>query len=529
MADDFYGYDEEADEPKGRDNLFLWTVFILLLVGVAFACWLGSFYVFAHPENPKAYAILKKVHKIDVLRRFEVTAAPPGEFLSAQRLFERYSKFTPLELANENGQLFRNYMNNYRETKKLVPYVTGRYLILDSSDLNAKTTTFPSGMVALAQAAELPQVLIEHVYPASPKMLPAMRVSLQTGNPIKLERTNDLAAVIHIEKTSAGRLQFTVVPLLYGNYGGATAFSLEPPADLNMEPRLPVVKTTAMEEALKKYAEYRLKHPAVTAEGEPVPTTAAGGQEIVRVDVTEPGKPVPETGAMPAVNVATPVPIPGRVPPRLAAVSTPAMAATPRLAAVATPAPPQLVTKLYTPPPVPVATPMLANGAGNPTARSTPFALPTPAPVARTTPLPSTSPDGIPLKKFFDVTAKGDPNMPNAGATWKTYAPGLAPPARAVSLDEVGPIADRGDVGERLYLRGEFRVTASGPNRAVLRDATKPDDQSPRVVVEYPAGAVPPQERDRFVRDNSRPYLINDVRRGADGVVTIYVKEIIAQ
>jgi hypothetical protein len=84
-------------------------------------------------------------------------------------------------------------------------------------------------------------------------------------------------------------------------------------------------------------------------------------------------------------------------------------------------------------------------------------------------------------------------------------------------------------VGERLYLRGEFRVTASGSNRAVLRDATKPDDQSPRVVVEYPAGSVPPPERTSFVRDNARPYLISDVRRGQDGVVTIYVKEIIAQ
>lgn len=517
MADDFYGYDEEADEPKGRDNLFLWTVFILLLVGVAFACWLGSFYVFAHPENPKAYAILQKLHKIDVLRRFEVTAAPQGEFLSAQKLFERYSKYTKLELENENGTLIRNYMNNYRETKKFVPYVTGRYIILDSADLSTKDM-FPSGMVSLAQAAELPQVLIEHVYPASPKMLPNMRASLQTGNPIKLERTNDLAAVIHVEKTAGGRMLFTVVPLDYGNKAGATAFSLEPPPSLNMVPGLPVVKAMAQDEAVKKYAAYRLKHPAVTAEGEPTTPAAAGAQEIVRVDVTEPGKPLPETGAMPAINIATPVPVPGRATPRLAGASTPAIPVTPRIAmAPPAPTPPQLVTRLYTPPPVPVSTPLPLSGTENPGPRSAP--------------LPSTSPDGVPLKKFFEpqVTSKGDPNLPNAGANWKTYAPGLAPPARAVSLDEVGPIADRGDVGERLYLRGEFRVTASGPNRAVLRDATKPDDQSPRVVVEYPAGAVPPPEHNRFVRDNSRPYLISDVRRGADGVVTIYVKEIINQ
>jgi len=97
MADDFYGYDDAENEPKGHDNLFLWTIFILLLIGAAFACWMGSFYIFGHPEQPKPYEILKKLKKIDAPLRFEVTAAPPGEFLTAQKLFERYSKFTRLE------------------------------------------------------------------------------------------------------------------------------------------------------------------------------------------------------------------------------------------------------------------------------------------------------------------------------------------------------------------------------------------------------------------------------------------------
>jgi hypothetical protein len=140
------------------------------------------------------------------------------------------------------------------------------------------------------------------------------------------------------------------------------------------------------------------------------------------------------------------------------------------------------------------------------------------------TPLPRTSPDGVPLQPF--VAAQRDPSMTSNGASWRTFAPGQAPPARGVSLDEVGAIADRGQMGERMYLRGEFRVTASSSSRAVLRDATKPDDQSPRIVVEYPAGAVPPPENERFVRDAARPYLISDIRRGADGVVTIWVREI---
>ncbi|MEI9895645.1 MAG: hypothetical protein WDN28_17595 [Chthoniobacter sp.] len=117
MADDFYGYDDAEAEPKGHDNLFLWTIFILLLIGLAFACWMGSFWVFGHPEKPKAYQILMKLKKLDAPLRFEVTAAPPGEFLTASKLFERYSKFTRLELENENGALIRDYIRNYRETK----------------------------------------------------------------------------------------------------------------------------------------------------------------------------------------------------------------------------------------------------------------------------------------------------------------------------------------------------------------------------------------------------------------------------
>src|SRR4051794_34395863 len=108
MAKDYYDDYDEPIESSGRDNLFLWTIFILLLIGVAFACWLGSFYVFGHPEHARPYAILKKLGKIEAPRRFEVTAAPPGEFLPPQKLFERYAKKTPLELKQENDELLRN-------------------------------------------------------------------------------------------------------------------------------------------------------------------------------------------------------------------------------------------------------------------------------------------------------------------------------------------------------------------------------------------------------------------------------------
>jgi hypothetical protein len=523
MADDFYGYDEDEIEPKGRDNLFLWTVFILLLIGAAFACWMGSFYVFGHPEKPKAYSLLLKLHKIDPPLRFEVTAAPPGEFLNPQKLFERYSKFKRLELENENGELVRNYIRNYRETKKLVTYVTGRFVVMDSRDLK-QSDMFPTGVVTLAQAEDYPQVLIEQVYTAAPRTVPSLRSLLQTGFEIRIQHTNDrydCSAVIHVETLPDGHMLFTVVPILYGSYAmaqGTGTFSLEPPPTLNMVPGLPVFKTPGFDEGMKKFASYRHDHPLPSTEPGAQLPTATPKPELVRVDVTEPGKPVPATGAMPEVPVATPMRIAGQATPRPAGpTSIPAHPTPPqRIAAAPTPmsVTPLQMARYATPVPRPAATP---------------YAAVTPVP---SSPGPLTSPSGVQLQPFRpqgSIQVQRDTNMRDNTASWRTYAPGQAPPARTVSLDEVGALADRGDVNERLYLKGEFRVTASGTSRAVLRDATRPDDQSPRIVVEYPSGDVPPQERERFTRDSSRPYQVSDVRRGADGVITIYVKEIINQ
>lgn len=147
------------------------------------------------------------------------------------------------------------------------------------------------------------------------------------------------------------------------------------------------------------------------------------------------------------------------------------------------------------------------------------------------------SPSGVPLQPFnapagpgAEVVSRPDPIRPTTtGSSWRTYPPGQAPPARTLTPQDAGTLAGRGMIDETLYLRGSFRVTATGANRAVLRDSSAPDEQSPRVLVEYPAGFVPPSEKEIVVRDGARPFQIYDVRRGADGVVTIYVREITQQ
>ena len=66
MDRDYFRYDDSyGRRPRGKSNLFGWSVAIILLTGCAFAAWLGSFYIFGQPERPDSYRILKKLHKID--------------------------------------------------------------------------------------------------------------------------------------------------------------------------------------------------------------------------------------------------------------------------------------------------------------------------------------------------------------------------------------------------------------------------------------------------------------------------------
>ena len=81
-----FSYHTDEASPRRDGNLFAWTIFILLLIGFAICCWVFSFYVFGHPEKPFSYSILAKLRKLEAPKRFEVTAAPQGEFLNAQRV-----------------------------------------------------------------------------------------------------------------------------------------------------------------------------------------------------------------------------------------------------------------------------------------------------------------------------------------------------------------------------------------------------------------------------------------------------------
>src|SRR6266446_23344 len=247
--------------PRSRINYFAWTVAILLLTGFTLAAWLGSFYIFDQPERPDSYRILQRLHKIELPKRFELTAAPAGEFLSAKQLYDRYVEMGSAELAKTNAELVRNYIRNYLQVPGLVPYVIGQYAIMEARELEPNDV-FTSGMVALTNAVDRGELLMEHVYPAGTATVPLMKQTLSVGLEIKLERTHDLSAVIHAERLADGRILITAVPLLYGSYTvtrGLGTFRLEPPLSLNLAGGWPLFKEQARVKAEERYADHQRK------------------------------------------------------------------------------------------------------------------------------------------------------------------------------------------------------------------------------------------------------------------------------
>ena len=526
MDRDYIRYDEPSyGRPRRKKtNLFAWSVVILLLTGFAFAAWLGSFYIFWQPERPQSYRILKKLGKVEPIKRFELTAAPAGEFLTSKQIYDRFIALSPTELAKRNADLARNYIRNFQQVHGLVPYVIGRFNIMEARELT-QDDLVTSGMVALTSAVDHGELLLEHIYPADPQALPLMKQTLVMGLEVKLERTHDLSAVIHAERLPDGRMMITTMPLLYGSYTvtrGPGTFTLEPPLELNLDAGWPLFKEATRRNAETQFAAYRDRvspnRQNETAAGiaptPPPPST----NELIRV---EPAAPLEG----PKVTLVTPAPSPVPPPP------TPSKATKADKKKKGTPTPSPAATRT---PPVMVAQ-------ASPTVAASPVApakSPVAPPVAPTTPpvVAAVSPVPPAAAPPTPTIAPDDSLASTAGGgNWKTFPPGKMPVGRLITLGDLRDLADRGLAGERVYLKGQFVVNFTEPNRAVLRPKTGITDavlklagggQNLRVIVDFPAGYTPPARGATVNRDEARPYEITEVRKQSDGQLNVFVREI---
>ncbi|MGH7982586.1 MAG: hypothetical protein ACREFF_05505 [Candidatus Udaeobacter sp.] len=535
-------YDEPYARSRRRINYFAWTVAILLLIGFALAAWLGSFYIFDQPERPDSYRILQRLHKIEPTKRFELTAAPPGEFLNPQQLYERYVGMGAAELARANAELIRNYIRNYQQVRGLVPYVIGRYTIVGTRELGPGDV-FTTGMVALTNAIDNGQLVMEHLYPANPEALPLMKQTLTVGLEVKLERTHDISAVIHAERLADGRILITAVPLLYGSYTvtrGLGTFRLEPPLSLNLAAGWPLFKArerTAIEQRLadnRQKAALAQGGPAVSIPGlAPSATPPPAENELVRVEQAKPVQMFSPPLLAKNNKLTRPTPLPRGKKGKKQKLESPPPASTPSQPVIAqkpgVPSPtPFAVASARTPPSVPnipaftPAPALKVSGAGT-------------APVAQTSPLPIATPIPVLPAQPVPTDASNVALASNAGGgSWKTFPPGKMPLGRLIGTGDLRDVAERGLAGERVYLKGQFVVNFSEANKAVLRPRTKLTDKvlhfggssSTRIIVEFPSGYTPPRQGAIVSRDETRPYEITEVRKEEDGQLNVFVREI---
>jgi hypothetical protein len=536
-------YDEPYARPPQRINYFAWTVAILLLIGFALAAWLGSFYIFSQPERPDSYRILQKLHKIEPPKRFELTAAPAGEFLNASELYERYVGMGAAELAKTNAELLRNYIRNFQQVRGLVPYVIGRYKIIAVRELGPGDV-FPSGMAALTAAVDSGELLMEHVYPAKPEALPLMKQTLTVGLEVKLERTHDISAVVHAERLADGRMLVTAVPLIYGSYTvtrGLGTFRLEPPLSLNLAAGWPLFKSRERASVEKRLAEYRQK--MAVAQGAPIPipgvsasaTPPPAANELVRIEQARPVAALAMTPPMVASNAkpAKPTPVPKGKKGKKQKLESPAPASARAQPVVAQnkPAPtgtPITVASALAPPKdlnLPFATPAPASNAPDSgaaaVAQSSPPVVAAPVPVLPAQPAP---PDSSNVALASNA----------GGGSWKTFPPGKMPLGRLIGTSDLNDVADHGLAGERIYLKGQFVVNFSDANKAVLRPRTSLTNKmlhfgggsSTRIIVEFPRGYTPPPQGAVVNRDEVRPYEVTEVRKQEDGQLNVFVREI---
>src|SRR5207248_991083 len=309
---------------------------------------------------------------------------------------------------------------------------------------------------------------MKHVYPADARDLPLTRQTLIPGLEIKLEGAHDISAVIHADRTVDGRILITVMPLLYGSYTvtkGPGTFTLEPPLDLNLAAGWPLFKDIARKNAETQYASFRERTAPKTTESvagiAPTPPPPATN-ELIRV---EPAAPLEG----PKVAVVTPPPAPPPSPPpsKMTKGNKKNQKATP------------------TPSPTPARSPTMV-------AQNSPPPKPTPTPAATAVALAKSPAPSVaqPAATTPPVVAVASPSLPPAspspsasapdnllastagGGNWKTFPPGKMPVGRLITPADLRDLADRGLAGERVYLKGQFVVNFTEPNRAVLRPKT---------------------------------------------------------
>jgi len=230
-------------------GIFWWTIAIVVLMALAAFSWIGSIYVFTHPEKPFSNQLLARIHRLEPIRQFNEKDRPVGKSLTPPELYQKFYPFTADNLSNHNGLLRRNYLTNYTSREEKPYYVRGRFRVVHARALQ-EGDVFPCGVVARAVAVnedgkEFRNVIVEYVLPTAK---PVAGGEFTPGDMLDIDsrpsKKRLYGAVFNISRMNDDVLVFTVVPLAYGEHliepVQHRVLNAVPPARLNMKGNLPM-------------------------------------------------------------------------------------------------------------------------------------------------------------------------------------------------------------------------------------------------------------------------------------------------
>jgi hypothetical protein len=239
------------EPPPRRPAYFWWLLANALALCFAVISWAICLDVFGNPELPRNYAILEKLGRLPVLKRYTKLDVPNGNALAPKELYQRYFGYDETQRVRANSLLLRNYLSNF-DRSLLLTYVEGDYQIIAAKALSPKDFLYP-GIAIKARAMVKPDdftqpmpypVFIEYLIPTEDSGAAA---TFRQGEMINIRKSPNCAAVLHVSKTVSeeeAALFLTVVPIASGPYqnGDSGLIRIEPPAKLRPAAGLPVFK-----------------------------------------------------------------------------------------------------------------------------------------------------------------------------------------------------------------------------------------------------------------------------------------------
>ena len=251
-------FSREAREER-EDNigsLFLWSVAIVILLGLNAFSWVFCMYVFGNPEVPFCYQLLTRLDKLDPIEGFEPVTAPRGKFNAARSLYAEYydpEAYDVEGLNALNGILKRYYLKNYFETGDVV-FLGGPFNVETVRSLEPDDV-FPHGLAVRLQAEDFPDAHVDLVLPV-PEDVEIPEEHFRQGDLFQIEESAMCAALLHVHRGKNDQMIFTAVPLVKREEDSplptpaGTELIVSPPERLNLDMgRWPLSDDPAPEDA----------------------------------------------------------------------------------------------------------------------------------------------------------------------------------------------------------------------------------------------------------------------------------------